>query len=113
MYYKFKGYADYILFYTVCSESRVSDYGAGLPNSTLLIFYENGAKPVTQTYSFQQQRSIYEFTRGLSWGGVNRNNMPVLISRLRLLIFFGIFTFIRFIFFDFTQGVIKLKRLLK
>lgn len=63
-------------------------------------FYGDDIKPVSEVYPMEEQEKIFDFSRGLSWGGVNRNAFIVMKNRLRLLFRFGPYVFLKYLFLD-------------
>lgn len=76
------------------------------------IFYGTGAEPAADTYPKELQQKIYNFTRGLSWGGVNRSITAVAGNRVRILFAFGILTFLKYLSLDAKKIFNKILRTL-
>lgn len=76
-----------------------------------ITFYGENAKPQSTAYSKKKQLKLYLFTRGLSWGGVNRKTIAVIKNRIQLLFSFGPYLFSRYCLLDLKKLRNKLRRL--
>lgn len=74
------------------------------------LFYGDEIRPVSAVYPKEQQQKIYDLTRGLSWGGANRNVKAVLKNRFKLLLLFGPLVFFKYFMLDLKKVSNKLRR---
>jgi hypothetical protein len=82
-------------------------------SATDATFYGDNVTPGGHAYPVAEQSKVYDLTRGLNWGGVNRDPWKVLANRLRLLMHFGPRVFLRYISMDFHKALLKLRRTLQ
>jgi radical SAM superfamily enzyme YgiQ (UPF0313 family) len=76
------------------------------------IFYGDAARPAGNIYPAELQQKVYDFTRGLSWGGVNRSISRVIGNRFAILGKFGLRLCIKYCLLDIRKSANKLRRIL-
>ena len=71
-------------------------------------FYGDDITPISKIYQKEQQEKMYNFSTGLSWGGINRDVVKVVKNRLKLLLKFGPYVFLKYALLDFKKFLNKI-----